>query len=221
MVIQDFIERANELIKKADMVLASRRTTDFGEYVDSGLYYEFRSSSLSFFTALYGESHPYYKEFDKHVDVERPDEVERGRGILRAARDEMAGGWLNSVRGIVSAELFADFLEMAGYLIAEGYKDASAVMVGSVLEEHLRQLCQKNKIDVTIEKDGKRVPRKADALNADLAGKSIYSKLDQKNITAWLDLRNKAAHGQYSEYNDVQVKLMHQAVGEFIARITV
>ena len=35
-----------------------------------------------------------------------------------------------------------------------------------------------------------------DKMNSDLCGASIYEKLDQKNITAWLDLRNKAAHGR-------------------------
>ena len=40
------------------------------------------------------------------------------------------------------AELFADFLEMADYLLSEGYKDPAAVLGGSMLEEHLRQLRQ-------------------------------------------------------------------------------
>jgi len=41
----------------------------------------------------------------------------------------------------------------------------------------------------------------------------------QKNVTAWLDLRNKAAHGKYDEYNRQQVQLMHQAVFEFMTRV--
>ena len=36
-----------------------------------------------------------------------------------------------------------DFLDMAYHLLENDYKDASAVMIGSVLEEHLRQLCNK------------------------------------------------------------------------------
>lgn len=64
------------------------------------------------------------------------------------------------------------------------------------------------------------VPRKAEAINADLA-KSVYDKLDQKSVTAWLDLRNKAAHGKYSEYNEEQVRSMLGAVREFIGRVRV
>jgi hypothetical protein len=116
---------------------------------------------------------------------------------------------------LVHADLFADFLEMAHYLLQQGYKDPAAVISGSVLEEHLRKLCQKNSIDV-LKSDGS--PKKADTLNADLSGSNIYPKLDQKNVTAWLDLRNKAAHGHYSEYTKEQVELMLQSVRDFTAR---
>ena len=45
-----------------------------------------------------------------------------------------------------------------------------------------------------------------ESITSELAKQGVYSKLEQKNVTAWLDLRNKAAHGKYSEYNDNQAK---------------
>jgi len=99
--------------------------------------------------------------------------------------------------------------------MSEGYKDAAAVILGSVLEEHLRQLCAKT--GIAVEQKGK--PKKADLLNSELAGQSVYSKLDQKSITAWLDLRNKAAHGNYGDYSLDQVGLLLQGVRDFMARI--
>ena len=30
------------------------------------------------------------------------------------------------------------------------------------------------------------------------AAGAVYSTLDQKSVTAWLDLRNKAAHGKFT-----------------------
>jgi hypothetical protein len=59
---------------------------------------------------------------------------------------------------------------------------------------------------------------KSDHMNSDLAKSNAYSKLDQKNVTAWLDLRNKAAHGQYNEYNADQVVLLISAIREFVTR---
>jgi len=109
---------------------------------------------------------------------------------------------------------------MAEYLLTEGFKDPAAVMAGSVLEEHLRQLCIKNSIPIESIKDGKPIPKKADLINSQLASANIYNKLDQKSITSWLDLRNKAAHGQYSEYTKEQVVFMLQGITNFISRTT-
>lgn len=124
-----------------------------------------------------------------------------------------------TVKGLVTAEVFANFIEMAEHLLENGYKDAAAVMAGSVLEEHLRQLCTKRDIPTHEMKDDKQVPLKADRLNADLAKKAVYSKLDQKLITAWLEIRNKAAHGHYADFNVEQVRTMISGVTEFMARV--
>ena len=97
---------------------------------------------------------------------------------------------------------------MAQHLLNEGYKDAAAVIAGSSLEAHLRQLCQKSGISTEVIGGASTTPKKADRLNSDLAAAASYSKLDQKNVTAWLDLRNKAAHGKYAEYKAPQVNLL-------------
>jgi len=136
-------------------------------------------------------------------------------GILKAVRMDYSQGYLQTIQELVHADLFADFLEMAEYLLEEGYKDPAAVMVGGVLEEHLRKLAIKNGIQVM--ENGK--PKKADRLNSDLAGLGVHSKLDQKSVTAWLDLRNKAAHGKYNEYQHEQVMLMLHGVQNYLTRL--
>ena len=99
----------------------------------------------------------------------------------------------------------------------EGYKDPAAVIIGSTLETHLRELCKSNGIDTEIKKnDGKNVAKKAEVMNADLVKKEVYSKMYQKQVTAWLDLRNNAAHGKYDEYKKEDVSLMLQGVRQFI-----
>jgi hypothetical protein len=222
MGINDLIRRAEQLSQMGKEVLASKYLFQGTiEAVDASLFSGFRSACLSFFKLCFSSEHPYYREFDGNVRTQYPMDVEKGLGILEAARKEMEGGWLVSTKGLVSAEIFADFLEMAEHLIEEGYKDAAAVMIGSVLEEHLRQLCQKHGIDTEIVKNTNPIPKKADLLNGDLAKAQVYTKLDQKNVTAWLGLRNNAAHGKYGDYNREQVKLMLQGVSEFISRISV
>jgi hypothetical protein len=147
--------------------------------------------------------------------IEMSSSLQSVYGILQALRNDYDSGHLQSVVELIHADIFADFLEMADYLLEQGYKDPAAVVTGSVLEEHVRKLCIKHGIPV-VKADGS--PKKADALNADLAAGMVYTKLDQKSVTGWLDLRNKAAHGKYNEYTDGQVSLMLQAVRDFLSR---
>ena len=70
-----------------------------------------------------------------------------------------------------------------------------------------------------VDPKGNSRPTKADGLNAELAKAGKYNAVDQKLVTAWLGLRNKAAHGKYSEYTRNQVENMLDGVQNFIARI--
>jgi len=139
-------------------------------------------------------------------------------GVVEALKADIQAGYLETLRELLHAEVFSDFLDMADHLLAEGYEDAAAVIGGSSLESHLRQLCTKNGIPVTTPSPKGTLPKKADTLNSELAAASVYSKLDQKSVTSWLDLRNKAAHGHYTDYTKEQVALFLQAVQDFIVR---
>lgn len=140
-------------------------------------------------------------------------------GVVAALRDDLKAGYIQSLVELVHSDVFADFLEMAQHLCDTAYKDAAAVIAGSTLESHLRSLCHKACISVeNIKSNGDVLPKKAEAMNSDLASAEIYSKLDQKSITAWLDLRNKAAHGRYSEYSQEQVSILVSGIRNFIAR---
>jgi hypothetical protein len=89
------------------------------------------------------------------------------------------------------------------------------VLTGSVLEEHLRKLCDRHQVPVDAP-DG--VPRKVETLNAALVKAGAYGKLDQKSVTAWMGLRNDAAHGHYERYTQEQVALMLEGVRNFLTR---
>ena len=212
------LERVDELIALANRSIASGHHTSYGVWVDRTVFNELRSASLSFIALTYGTEHPYYSEFDKGVESIDVDDSKKAVGILTAIRNEIAGGWLTTVRGLIAAEFFADFLEMADHLREQGYKDPAAVLAGSVLEEHLRQLAGRNGVAITENKNGKDVYRKADSLNADLTKATAYNVLEQKSVTSWLDLRNKAAHGHYGEYTGQQVEQMVDGIRGFMTR---
>lgn len=135
-------------------------------------------------------------------------------GIVQALLHDIQKGYFRSFEDLIHSEVFGDYLEMAEHLNCSGYKDAAAVIAGSTLEAHLRQLCKKTSIET--EQAGR--PKKAETMNAELSKAAVYSVGDQKNVTAWLDFRNKAAHGEYDEYDANRVTLLIQSIRDFITR---
>lgn len=221
MVPTDLLRRVDELIELGEKALATRFQYEREDtwYVRAGERYAFSAAVLSFLDRHFGSGHPYYAGFNRAMGNHTIVGVESGITVVKAMRDEMAGGWMTSVKSLVSAEIFADFLEMAEHLLSQDYKDAAAVMIGGVLEEHLRQLCVKRGVDLSsYDAKGKMVPKMGGTLNDDLMKDAAYNKLDHKLVTAWLDLRNKAAHAKYFEYEKAQVELMCQGVTDFVAR---
>lgn len=220
---EKLLNRLEQVENLGRATLATQSSNGFGgRYVDSGKANGFKAASLSFIEKVYGKDHSYYETFNNFVSGYYPSDIESGLEILSSIRQEIQGDWLFTVKGLVTAELFADFLEMADHLLQQGYKDPAAVIIGSVLEEHLRQLCNANSISIEIENNqGILIPKKADRLNSDLAKENVYSKLDQKAATMWLDLRNKAAHGKYDEYTSEQVTNMYSGITEFMARLSI
>lgn len=194
---------------------------DYSDVIDNVMRQTMLTRIRAAVTRISGTDSPYYQQLEtvlKRSDVHDLHRIEMGVGIISALQMDLRSGYLLTVKELIHGEVFADFLEMADYLCKEGYKDAAAVIAGGTLESHLRQLCMKNGIDTETTTPREIEPKRADLLNSDLAKNSVYSKLDQKNITAWLDFRNKAAHARYSEYTKEQVELFISGIRDFITR---
>lgn len=139
---------------------------------------------------------------------------------VQALRDDYAGDYLQTFRELLNADLFSDFLGMAEYLLQdERLKTPAAVLAGGVLEEHLRKLCAKHGIDVeSTDGSGKVHPKRADAMNTDLRKAGVYGQNDQKQVTAWLGIRNSAAHAKHDEFDEAQVTNLIMGVRTFVSR---
>lgn len=216
---QELLLRIDYLISKGSAALSTKKHVEYvGTVVNSDEHLGFRTASLSLLKSFFGDENTYVKEFDRASKERYASSIQDSIAILQSARYEVEQGWLDSFKALITAEVFSDFLEMSEHLLFEGYKDASAVMIGSVLEEHLRQLCYKNGIDTTYVNKGDIVPKKANLINSDLKKAGIYGALDEKQVLAWLGIRNSAAHGNYSDYDKGQVNLMYQGVLNFISK---
>jgi hypothetical protein len=161
-------------------------------------------------------SSAYATEAHRAVQLESWERVPRYLGILAALRADLESGWVDSLTEVIHAQTFSDVLDQAVELSDKGYKDPAAVIAGAALESHLRLLAVKHGVDTTLPAGG---PKKADTLNADLAKAGAYATIQQKSVTAWLGIRNAAAHGDYAKYVGSEVHQTIEAIRDFIARL--
>ncbi|QXH80925.1 DUF4145 domain-containing protein [Pseudomonas salmasensis] len=132
---------------------------------------------------------------------------ERMRAVFLAAKEDFEGGYLNSLRNLVQAEVFTSELKQAEELLKSGYAMAAAVIAGVVLETTLRDLCSTN----GLEHGG------LNKMNENLTKAGAYNSLQQKRITVMAAIRNSAAHGKTNEFNPGDVKGMIDDVERFLA----
>lgn len=128
-------------------------------------------------------------------------------GVFYGVKEDFDGGYLQTLRNLVQAEVFTSELEQAEELLKTGYATAAAVIAGVVLETTLRDLCSARGIG----------HGKLDKMNADLAKAGAYNTTQQKRITALAGIRNSAAHGKPEEFTQADVRGMIDDVERFLA----
>lgn len=142
----------------------------------------------------------------------------RLRGLVTLAtalRDDISAGWVVSVVEMAHADTYAGYLEMAEGLSGEGYEDAAAVIAGTSLEVQLKALAAKHGVSLQTPNGA---PKKMDAVNAELKAAGVYNAIEHKQVTAWLAIRNSAAHGNYADYDAATVRALIIGVRDFAAR---
>ena len=88
--------------------------------------------------------------------------VPKVMGAVTALEADLKAGYFETASELIHGEVFGDYLEMADHLLESEYKDAAAVMSGGTLEAHLRQLCQKFRVETEVaDGEGNLRPKKA------------------------------------------------------------
>lgn len=191
-----------------------------GERTDLAVVSEMAAQTQSAAERIGGRDSVYHRQastiFEKGQFESQPKML---LGVLKALREDVANGHLQTVGELIHAAVFGDFLDQAEHLLGEGYKTPAAVIAGVSLETHLRKLCDKHSIPTeAADSKGKLKPKKADTMNAELTKAKVYSGGDQKQVTAWLDKRNDAAHGKDKHVTDPEIRLMIDGIRNFITR---
>jgi hypothetical protein len=210
-------KRLDELEQKATDLLAMKKfyfQTDEGEKyykIESSSFKAWAASTLNILQRVFQENSIHYRHFNErfHSDTESTgaSTLEDCKAILQSAIEDYKGGYLFNTRGLIQAEVFDSVLEQANELLASGYKDPACVITGVAIETTLKELCTRNGIPHS----------KLDKMNADLCKAGVYNMGMQKQITAWAERRNKAAHGDWGDYNVDDVVDMIRGANRLIA----
>lgn len=216
-MISKLSSRYDQLYAEIPSIEATKRlesTQDFGNYekIDDALVLTWKVKVKNLIVASCGPDSQHYKEFEQAEKIRAygtlADAFSRMKSVFVAAMDDYKGGYLQSIKQLVQAEVFESELEQSQELLSSGYKLASAVIAGVVLETALREKCMQEGIGIG----------KLDKMNADLAKAGHYNKLQQKRITALADIRNSAAHGKPDEFSEQDVANMIRDIEQFLAR---
>jgi len=216
-VDQKIVGRLQELIDLAQKVLGTRRSGVHEGYwrmpydeINDEMANQWGVSCLGILERVFGKASPHYSKFDAlFPEITGPSTFIQALGILKAAKDDYENGYLFNTRVLIEADVFDDLLEQAEYLLSKGYYQPAAIIAGAVLEDGLKKLCQRR---------GVSLPAKPtiDPMNVDLAKDGAYNSLVQKRVTMLADLRNKAAHGKFSEFSEADVKDMLAQIRSFM-----
>ena len=202
-----------DLIGKRFSELADMANSEIllpGDKVKDELVHKWSTGVLNLLQRAFGENSVHYINFQEKYKLFSGYDYQfiNCRGIFLSAKEDYEGGYLFNYRSLIKAELISDdVLDQAKELLESGYKDPACVLAGVALEITLKELCTQNGID----------HNSLDRMNSDLCKSNQYNMAKQKQITDWADLRNKAAHGDWSSYNSDDIKDFINGVNRFIA----
>ena len=201
---QRFLELEQQLteVENSTITVRSPLTGDSEITIPSDLILNWRVKARSLIERACGEQSSHlamYLEAEKmHSFDTYMNQLKRMKAVFLAAKEDFEGGYINSLRNLVQAEVFSNELEQAEELLGRGYATAAAVIAGVVLETALRDLCSINGIE----------HGSINKMNDDLAKTGAYNANQKKQITSLSALRNSAAHGKPEEFTKDQVKGM-------------
>lgn len=212
---QIIIKRFQELEAKAQTVSDLREfdfQSDEGKQYFTIPYAAFAgwgTNVLNLLQRAFGEDSVHFQNFQQQYRSFQKweSDFETCKSIFLSAKEDYEGGYLFSLRSLIKAEVLDDAFEQAKELLTSGYKDPACILAGVSLEVALKDLCSRHGIAIA----------KLDKMNSDLAKAGIYNLAKQKQITAWADLRNKSAHGDWGAYNAADTEDMIKGVERFVA----
>jgi hypothetical protein len=138
------------------------------------------------------------------------------RGLLTSIKFSYETGILGNLTDIIAANISDDYLVQAEYLLIQNFVLPAAVLIGAVLEDTLRRLCQRNNPPIPL-LDTNNKPKMLDALITELKKANLFSEPMAAQLRGYTAIRNAAAHGEDTKFGQQDVEQMLTGVKIFLA----
>lgn len=174
---------------------------------------QWKLSCLNTIEVIAGKKSVFYETFPhKYIDYfERTFDAAMSHylSVLRALSEELQIGFLYGVEILVAKDMLETIIEETKALLQAKYKDAAAIYCRVILETSVKKLCDNNKISY-------RKKEKLSSISNKLKKKGLLNLPEWRQIQAWTDIGNSAAHGKFSDYAEDDVKNMLNGIENFI-----
>ena len=197
--------------------------------IDKHATTQWRTSVASFLERLFGIDAATTKRFEAAAeqhdkDLRNSSNVnylelfKKERAIFLSAKEEFEGEYLFEIRNLVHAEVFSNELEQAKHFLENKYDVAAAVTAGVVLETSLKRLCEDRTPPIDLAK-GNGKPKATDTLVSELKSAGEFHEATAKQLRAWMNVRNDAAHGTRGngQFSDGEIGRMIEGIATFVA----
>lgn len=217
---QKLTERFDALIAEGEQVVESLR--EHGRPPTPPIL-EWGTKCASLLIQVLPRQHPRFKnipefgaEFGSHVNP--PKQLP----VLKAIRDDFVHGFLDDLAEQIEAEIASDYMGQAERLLSEGQSGKydhvpAAVLAGATLEHALRKLCERQTPKIATAKPNGQ-PLTLDPLIVALKKSDAVKQTEAAQLSAWAHIRNKAAHGEFDQFDRQQVALMVAGIRDFLSR---
>ncbi|HWQ90493.1 MAG TPA: DUF4145 domain-containing protein [Clostridia bacterium] len=185
-------------------------------------FVEWRTKATTLLALVIPRNHIHWKTVEETADLKCSQELlQSAVSVMRGCKDDLEKGFLDGLAGAIEAEIACDYMGQAEQLLAEGHGGKlahvpAAVLAGAVLEKGLRTLCAQQQPPIAV-KDSKGNPKTMCPLIDDLKKAGAFNEAKAKQLRAWADIRNLAAHGEFAQFKRSDVEGMVAGISNFLA----
>jgi hypothetical protein len=206
-------QRFQELYQASQQIQRIQKRLPGGssfERVENESWAKWSINALNLIQLAFGPASPHFIAFQKICDKWQgaPWDLDSARGVFHAAMEDYKGGYFTAISKMISGELFGDFVQLAKRCLAEGNKDAAAVIACAALEDALKRYASSEGIDV-------QERSMQDVVNA-LKSKGFVSGAQKTLLDTMPKIRDYAMHADWAKIRPEDVNSVIGFVEQFL-----